>query len=56
MEKQPAKATGQQDTNAALAALAAAGNSFALGPVVGDQQGPAAPLVLAVVRPEQGRC
>lgn len=31
MEKQPAKATGQQDTNAALAALAAAGNSFALG-------------------------
>lgn len=28
MEKQP-KATGQQDTNAALAALAAAGNSFA---------------------------
>ena len=30
MEKQP-KATGQQDTNAALAALAAAGNSFALG-------------------------
>ena len=31
MEKQPAKATGQQGTNAALAALAAAGNSFALG-------------------------
>ena len=31
MEKQPAKAAGQQDTNAALAALAAAGNSFALG-------------------------
>ena len=31
MEKQPAKATGQQDTNAALASLAAAGNSFALG-------------------------
>ena len=31
MEKQPAKATGQQDTNAALAALAAAGNTFALG-------------------------
>lgn len=31
MEKQPAKATGQQDTNAALAALAAAWNSFALG-------------------------
>ena len=30
MEKQP-KATDQQDTNAALAALAAAGNSFALG-------------------------
>lgn len=30
MEKQP-KATGQQDTNAALAALAAAGNTFALG-------------------------
>lgn len=30
MDKQP-KATGQQDTNAALAALAAAGNSFALG-------------------------
>lgn len=30
MEKQP-NATGQQDTNAALAALAAAGNSFALG-------------------------
>ena len=30
MEKQQ-KATGQQDTNAALAALAAAGNSFALG-------------------------
>ena len=30
MEKQP-KATGQQDTNAALAALVAAGNSFALG-------------------------
>ena len=30
MEKQP-KATGQQDTNAVLAALAAAGNSFALG-------------------------
>lgn len=31
MDKQPAKATGQQDTNAALAALAAAGNAFALG-------------------------
>ena len=31
MEKQPAKATGQQDTNAALATLAATGNSFALG-------------------------
>ena len=31
MEKQPAKATDQQATNAALAALAAAGNSFALG-------------------------
>ena len=30
MEKQP-KATGQQDTNAALAALAAARNTFALG-------------------------
>ena len=30
MEKQQ-KTTGQQDTNAALAALAAAGNSFALG-------------------------
>lgn len=30
MDKQP-KATGQQDTNAALATLAAAGNSFALG-------------------------
>lgn len=30
MEKQQ-KATGQQDTNAALAALAAAGNTFALG-------------------------
>lgn len=30
MEKQQ-KATGQQDTNSALAALAAAGNSFALG-------------------------
>lgn len=30
MEKQP-KATGQQDTNAALAALAATGNTFALG-------------------------
>ena len=30
MEKQQ-KATGQQDTNAALAARAAAGNSFALG-------------------------
>ena len=31
MDKQPAKTTGQQDTNAALAALAAAGNTFALG-------------------------
>lgn len=31
MDKQPAKNTGQQDTNAALAALAAAGNTFALG-------------------------
>ena len=31
MDKQPNKATDQQSTNAALAALAAAGNSFALG-------------------------
>lgn len=31
MDKQPNKATDQQNTNAALAALAAAGNSFALG-------------------------
>lgn len=31
MDKQPNKATDQQKTNAALAALAAAGNSFALG-------------------------
>ena len=28
MEKQPAKATGQQDTNAALAALAATGKAL----------------------------
>lgn len=31
MDKQPNKGTDQQATNAALAALAAAGNSFALG-------------------------
>lgn len=31
MDKQPNKATDQQNTNTALAALAAAGNSFALG-------------------------
>ena len=31
MDKQPNKATDQQNTSAALAALAAAGNSFALG-------------------------
>lgn len=33
METQPSKITGQQATNEALAALAAAGNSFALGQI-----------------------
>lgn len=39
MDKQQTKITGQQDTNAALAALAAAGNSFALGQLWEINQG-----------------
>ncbi len=38
------------------AALAAAGNTFALGQLWESEQGLAAPLFLAVVRPKQGRC
>ena len=44
--EQKSQKTDQQATNAALAALAAAGNSFAL---VGSQQGAFTPPVLAVV-------
>lgn len=39
MDKQQTKTTDQQDTNAALAALAAAGNSFALGQLWEINQG-----------------
>lgn len=56
MDKQPAKTTGQQDTNAALAALAAAGNTFALGQLWEINKGLLHRLFLAVVCQEQSCC
>lgn len=43
------KTAGQQETNAALAALAASGNAFALGQALGDQSRTVALHVLEVV-------
>lgn len=56
MKENRPKQTDQQATNAALAALAAAGNSFALGQLWEVNKGFLHRVVLAMVQPKQGRC